>query len=73
MPVGVHRIEGRFERGAAVAIKAPDGRIIAKGVTAYSSVDAEQILGLQTDAAAQILGYRGRPALVHRDDLVLEP
>lgn len=73
LPVGVHRIEGRFERGAAVAIKAPDGRIIAKGVTAYSSVDAEQILGLQTDAAAQILGYRGRPALVHRDDLVLEP
>lgn len=73
LPVGVRRVEGRFERGAAVAIKDLDGKIIAKGVTAYSAVDAERILGLQTEAVEQSLGYRGRPALVHRNDLVLEP
>ena len=54
------------------AIKAPDGQTIAKGVTAYSSEDATRIAGLQSDQVEQELGYRGRPALVHRNDLVLE-
>ena len=72
LPVGVTRVEGPFLRGAAVAIKAQDGRTIAKGVTAYSSEDAARIAGLQSDQIEQELGYRGRPALVHRNDLVLE-
>lgn len=72
LPVGVSSVEGRFPRGAAVAVKSPDGVTIAKGVTAYSSDDIERIAGLQTDAVEATLGYRGRPAIVHRDDLVLE-
>ena len=72
LPVGITRVEGQFMRGAAVAIKAPDGQTIAKGVTAYSSDDAARIAGLQSDQIEQELGYRGRPALVHRNDLVLE-
>ena len=72
LPVGVIRVEGHFIRGAAVAIKAQDGQTIAKGVTTYSSEDAARIAGLQSDRVEQELGYRGRPALVHRNDLVLE-
>ncbi|MEM7639887.1 MAG: glutamate 5-kinase [Pseudomonadota bacterium] len=72
LPVGVTRIEGQFLRGAAVAIKDQDGKTIAKGITAYSSEDAGRIAGLQSDRIEQELGYRGRPALVHRNDLVLE-
>lgn len=72
LPVGVTRIEGQFLRGAAVAIKDQNGKTIAKGITAYSSEDAGRIAGLQSDRIEQELGYRGRPALVHRNDLVLE-
>lgn len=72
LPVGVTRVEGQFTRGAAVAIKDAAGALIGKGVTAYSSDDAVRIAGLQTDAVEAQLGYRGRPALVHRDDLILE-
>lgn len=72
LPVGVTRVEGQFGRGAAVAIKDAAGALIGKGVTAYSSDDAARIAGLQTDAVEAQLGYRGRPALVHRDDLILE-
>ncbi|MEL6827649.1 MAG: glutamate 5-kinase [Pseudomonadota bacterium] len=72
LPVGVTRIEGQFLRGAAVAIKDHTGKTIAKGITAYSSEDAGRIAGLQSDRIEQELGYRGRPALVHRNDLVLE-
>ena len=72
LPVGIERVDGQFLRGAAVAIKAPTGETIAKGISAYSSEDAARIAGLQSDRIEQVLGYRGRPALVHRNDLVLE-
>lgn len=72
LPVGVTIVEGQFLRGAAVAIKNPTGETIAKGITAYSSEDAARIAGLQSDQVEQELGYRGRPALVHRNDLVIE-
>ena len=70
LPVGLKRVEGRFDRGAAVAVKAMDGQVIAKGVTAYASDDAARIAGMQSDAVEAALGQRGRPALIHRDDLV---
>ncbi len=72
LPVGVTRIDGRFARGAAVAIKNDAGRLIGKGITAYGAEDAARIAGLQSDAVEAQLGYRGRPALVHRNDLILE-
>ncbi|GAB5456914.1 MAG: glutamate 5-kinase [Henriciella sp.] len=72
LPVGVTTTQGEFARGAAVAIKDPDGQTIAKGISAYSSVDISRIAGRQSDQIEQELGYRGRPAVVHRNDLVLE-
>jgi len=72
LPVGLVQVEGEFARGAAVAVKGPEGQVIAKGITAYSSADAARMAGLKTDAVEAVLGYRGRPALIHRDDLVLE-
>ncbi|MEO0818068.1 MAG: glutamate 5-kinase [Pseudomonadota bacterium] len=71
LPVGVTGIFGSFERGAAVEIAHPQGSVIAKGVTAYSARDILAIKGLQSDAVRETLGYRGRPAVVHRDDIVL--
>lgn len=72
LPVGVTRAEGHFARGAAVAIKTDAGDLIGKGITAYGADDANRIAGLQSDAVEAELGYRGRPALVHRNDLILE-
>ena len=62
---------GRFERGDAVDVIDPDGALVARGVSAYSSEDAARLLGRQSDAFEAILGYRGRPALIHVDDMVL--
>ena len=72
LPVGVKAIEGSFERGDAVAIKAQNGNIIARGVCAYSSVDALKIIGKKSGEIEEILGFSGRPALVHRDDMVMD-
>jgi glutamate 5-kinase len=70
LAVGVRAVTGPFERGAAVAIRDASGRTIAKGVTAYSSADIQRIAGRRTEEAEALLGYRGRPAIIHRDDMV---
>ena len=70
LAVGVTGVEGSFEKGAAVAVKGPDGTLVAKGVTAYSSSEIQRIAGHRSEETESILGYRGRPAIVHRDDMV---
>ncbi len=71
LPAGVRAVEGAFDRGAAVLIKTEDGRTMAKGLAAYGAADAERIKGLKSDAIEAALGYPGRTALIHRDDMVL--
>ena len=72
LAVGLKGVEGRFEKGAAVAIKGPGGEIVAKGVTAYDAAHVERLAGAHSDEIEARLGYRGRPAIIHRDDLVIE-
>jgi glutamate 5-kinase len=71
LAAGVVAVSGRFERGDAVDVLDPDGGRIARGVSAYSSEDAARLVGRKSDEFESILGYRGRPALIHVDDLVL--
>jgi glutamate 5-kinase len=71
LAVGVTSVVGYFERGDTVAIKAADGSVLAHGMSAYSSADALRIKGRHSDAIEEILGFAGRPALIHRDDLVV--
>ena len=73
LAAGLTGIQGDFARGAAVAIVDQNGRVIAKGITAYSADDARRVIGLQSDQIAEVLGYRGRPSIIHRNDLILEP
>jgi glutamate 5-kinase len=71
LPAGVRRVEGAFERGDAVVIRGPDGRELGRGLVAYARDDAARIIGKKTSEIAAILGFAGRAALVHRDDMVL--
>ena len=72
LPAGVRRIEGVFGRGDAVLIKNESGRILGKGLSAYSSEDAGRIIGRKSSEIERILGYKYRDTLVHRDDMVIE-
>lgn len=71
LPAGIKRIDGRFERGDAVAVCDVQGREIARGLAAYTASDAERIAGKHCDEIETILGYRGRDEMIHRDDLAL--
>jgi glutamate 5-kinase len=48
-----------------------EGRAVALGVSAYSSDDAARLIGRNSAEIETILGFRGRPAIIHRDDLAL--
>jgi glutamate 5-kinase len=71
LPAGITKVSGRFERGDAVEVIGPDGSAVARGVSAYSSEDAAKLIGRNTADIEAILGFRGRPAVIHRDDLAL--
>ncbi|MGE0189568.1 MAG: glutamate 5-kinase [Steroidobacteraceae bacterium] len=71
LPAGVTRVVGKFERGDALRVCSAAGVEVARGLTAYSSADAEQICGRQSGDIEQLLGFRGRDEIIHRDDLVL--
>jgi glutamate 5-kinase len=71
LPAGVTAVAGRFQRGDAVVVVDEKGAELARGLSAYSSADAARIIGTKSGEIEAILGYRGRTALVHRDDLVI--
>ena len=71
LPAGVTAVDGPFGRGDLVSIVAPDGREIARGLTAYPADEAAQIAGRQSAEIQEILGYSGGDEIIHRDDLVL--
>jgi glutamate 5-kinase len=71
LPAGVRRIEGDFLRGDTVAVLALDGREIARGLASYDAQEAGLIAGKKSADIEGVLGYAGRAAMVHRDDLVM--
>src|SRR5207248_6052591 len=56
LPVGVTAVEGEFGKGDVVAVYDTAGVEIARGLSNYSSAEAERIRGLQTNQAAGRLG-----------------
>ena len=71
LPAGVTKVEGSFERGDAVVIRTLEGVEIGRGLTAYDHAEAKAIIGRKSSEIAEILGYLGRPELIHRDDMML--
>ncbi|MBB6093567.1 glutamate 5-kinase [Povalibacter uvarum] len=71
LPAGVTRVAGKFERGDALVVRDREGLEIARGLSAYSSDDAERLAGRKSAEIEALLGFRGRDELIHRDDLVI--
>jgi glutamate 5-kinase len=71
LPAGVTQVDGSFARGDAVLIRGPDGAEVARGLVAYDAEDAAKIRGRPSAEILSILGFGGRTAMIHRDDLVM--
>lgn len=71
LPAGVRAVKGSFGRGEPVAILAPDGAVLGKGLIRYTAEEAKKIAGHKSGEIEALLGYAGRAALIHRDDMVV--
>lgn len=72
LPAGVTRVSGDFQRGDAVTIVDQKGAALAQGLCAFSSIEIAAIAGKKSDEIEAILGYRRRPAVIEKNDLVLK-
>ncbi len=72
LPAGVVAVEGGFGRGDPVEIRGPDDIVAGYGLARYTATEARAIAGCRSDRIVDVLGYPGRAALIHRDDMVLQ-
>lgn len=68
---GVVALSGEFARGDVVRITDQAGKLIARGISAYSSVDMDKIRGTHSKDIHSVLGYDYGSEVVHRDDMVV--
>jgi glutamate 5-kinase len=71
LPIGVKKVIGEFERGAAVTCVNEAGQDIARGLCNYSAEEARRIAGHASQKIETLLGYGGDAEIIHRDNLVL--
>lgn len=71
LAAGTTALADRFGRGDVVDIVDEAGTVIARGLIEYDSKAVAKILGKKTDELEAILGHAPRPALVHRNHMVL--
>ncbi len=69
LPAGVHKVAGEFGRGDAVEIISCKGKRLGAGLIRYTKSESELIMGHKSTEIEKILGFSGRAALIHRDDL----
>ncbi len=69
--VGLVGVRGSFKRGDIVEICAPDGKLVAKGQTNFSSSDCRKLIGKQTTEMRAILGFDAEDEIVHRNNMVV--
>jgi glutamate 5-kinase len=71
LPAGVRSVDGTFERGVCLRVLGPDGREVARGISAYTSAETQAILGCASSEIERRLGYTGPDEIIHLNDLVL--
>ena len=71
-PPGCCPSSASFGRGDPVEIKGPGGAKLGTGLSRYTAVEAGAIRGQRTSEIEPTLGYPGRAALIHRDDMALD-
>jgi glutamate 5-kinase len=71
LPIGVVEVQGEFVRGDVIAVRAPGGSEVARGLANYSAAETRLIARKPSARIEALLGYVNEPELIHRDNLVL--
>jgi glutamate 5-kinase len=71
LPSGIVEVHGEFKANETISILDLNSKVIAKGVTGYSSTDLSKIKGKKTSEIERILNRKSHDEVIHRDNLVL--
>jgi len=71
LAVGVVEVSGRFNKGDTLKVHSTDGRLIAKGISNFSSEDIEKIKGKNKSKILSEFGISMCDEVIHRDCLVV--
>jgi glutamate 5-kinase len=71
LAAGIVGTQGEFQKGDVVALCDGEGKVVARGLTNYSSADVERIKGIKSEKIAQVLGRRPYEEVIHRDNLAV--
>lgn len=71
LAAGITEVVGEFGRGALLRVVGTSGAAIAQGLSEYDSAQIAAIKGLSLAEHGAALGHAPRPAVIHRDHLVL--
>ncbi|MDR1825682.1 MAG: glutamate 5-kinase [Bifidobacteriaceae bacterium] len=72
LAVGVVGFAGEFGVGEPVEIRSLAGRVVARGLSGFTSAELAQVKGLSEDQIAAVLGADRAVPAVHRDELVTQ-
>ena len=72
LSVGIKSVEGTFDKGAIVEIEDLKGKVIATGISNYSSEEISLIKGEQSENIEEILGYKYDDAIIHIDNVAMK-
>ena len=71
LPVGISRVEGKFQRGDTVNVTDASQRDVARGMVNYTSEDLVRIRGRHSEEIEEILGFVYGDEVIHRNNMVL--
>jgi len=71
LAIGVTGVSGGFAAGDIVNILSPEGRILARGVSAFTDAEVRAAAGKSSEELKPLFPGRKRLEVVHRDNLVV--
>jgi glutamate 5-kinase len=71
LPVGVIEINGKFSRGDTLKVYSLDSKLIAKGISSFSSEDINKVKGKNKNQILEEMDSSMCCEIIHRDNLVV--
>ena len=70
LAAGVKNVEGSFKKGDQIKIISKNNKELAIGLSSFSSEEIDKIKGHQSNKIEELIGYKTKTEVVHKDDMV---
>ena len=70
LAAGIKKVLGKFNKGDHIKILDHKKKEFARGLSSFSSVEINKIMGHHSNEIQKILGYVSKSEVVHKDDMV---